>query len=114
MCIRDSAQIVHNAADEAVDTGNIPRGHGRADEDQSSGEQRDHQAILDRFIEWIVAKGHTLDIVLQPHEGVAFGEGKRIKVNSGVGLERVDQNDEDRVEDVYKRQRRCLPAAYGL
>ena len=92
------AQVVHNAADEAVDTGNIPRGHGRADEDQSCGKQRDHQAVFDGFIERVVAEGHTLDIVLQPHEGVACGKGKRIKVNSGVGLERVDQNDEDRVE----------------
>ena len=65
---------------------------------QSCGKQRDHQAVFDGFIERVVAEGHTLDIVLQSHEGVACGKGKRIKVNSGVGLERVDQNDEDRVE----------------
>ena len=95
---REHAQVVHHAADQAVDTGDIPGGHGRTDEDQGRGQQRDHQAVFDRTVERVVAKGHTLDIVLQAHEGIGRRECEGIEVDGGVRFQGVHQNDEDRVE----------------
>ena len=91
-------QQQRNEHAEAVDTGDIPGGHGRTDEDQGRGQQRDHQAVFDRTVERVVAEGHTLDIVLQAHEGIGRRECEGIEVDGGVRFQGVHQNDEDRVE----------------
>ena len=102
----EHAEIIYDLAEEAPDAGNIPRGHGRAHENERRGGERDEKAVAHGLQKRVVAEGHALDIVLEADKAVRVREGKRLRVDGGVALEGVHQNDEDRhnVSDADHRE----------
>ena len=90
------AQVVHDLADQAPHPGDVPRRHGRAQQDQRRGGNGDEEAVEYHLIEGEVAEGHALDIVLQPHKGFRRGQLEGLGVDKGVGLQGVDEHQEHR------------------
>ena len=91
----EHAQVVDDLADQTAHARDVPRRHGRTQQNQRRGREGDKQAVQHRLDERVVAEGHALDVVLQPHEGVLVGEGEGLRVHGGVALEGVHQYDED-------------------
>ena len=91
----EDAEIIYHTAELAVHPGNVPGGHGGAQQDQRRGDHGDEHAVERGLPEGIVAEGHALDIVRPAGKALLIGQAEGVGLDVGVELEGVDDHCDD-------------------
>ena len=112
------AEVVDRTAELAVHARDVPRGHGRAEQDQRGGNDGDEQAVPGGLQKWVVAEGQTLDEVGPAGKTLCVRQGEGVGFDVGVDLEGVDDHRQNRqhiddANDAEHDGENRLAAAFG-
>ena len=96
-----NAKVINNLGEGIIHPGNIPCGHGSAQQNQKSGGKSNENTIASRLVEWIVPECHAINIIIKTDKSLSIGQGKKLCVNCSVRFKRVVQYDNDRHHPDY-------------